>query len=176
LITNTPTTMNLETALWVFIDDLARIRGDYGVLDMVFRTPAEQALLERLQESIQEYFVDAGWRRPLTPAARQPAEQADAAAAPAVPSPDGHQNKDGKARMPDLRQEQRQLREAMRTRAVIEQAKGIAMARFGLSADLAWSYLVRQSQESNTKVRVIAEQLVNSVSVPAESPDGEVKR
>jgi len=45
----------------------------------------------------------------------------------------------------------------------------VVMARFGLSADLAWAYLVRCSQESNTKVRIIAEQIVASAGSTTEA-------
>jgi hypothetical protein len=62
-----------------------------------------------------------------------------------------------------------QMRHALSSRAVIEQAKGIAMERYGLSLDVAWSWLVRTSQNRNVKVRAIAEELVASVSSAAQS-------
>lgn len=52
------------------------------------------------------------------------------------------------------------LTEAMRSRAQIEQAKGIIMATTGLSADEAFARLVEQSQHENVKLRVLAAELV----------------
>lgn len=52
------------------------------------------------------------------------------------------------------------LDEAMRSRAVIEQAKGIIMARSRVSADDAFDMLVRASQRENRKLRTIAAELV----------------
>jgi len=48
----------------------------------------------------------------------------------------------------------------MDSRAVIEQAKGILMAKHGLNADAAFDALVRISQESHRKLRDVAYQLV----------------
>jgi AmiR/NasT family two-component response regulator len=56
------------------------------------------------------------------------------------------------------------MRKAMESRAVIEQAKGIAMERYGLAAETAWSWLVRTSQDSNKKLREVARELVESSS------------
>lgn len=52
------------------------------------------------------------------------------------------------------------LRVAMASRATIEQAKGILMARGGISADTAFEMLVRASQRENRKVRDVAAELV----------------
>jgi GAF domain-containing protein len=54
------------------------------------------------------------------------------------------------------------LRAALDSRAVIDQAKGILMERFKLSADEAFSALARASMDSNTKVRDIAERFVRT--------------
>lgn len=53
-----------------------------------------------------------------------------------------------------------QLKEALESRAVIDQAKGILIAREHISADEAFSLLLRASQTGNVKVRDIALQLV----------------
>lgn len=55
------------------------------------------------------------------------------------------------------------LRKAMATRAVIEQAKGIVMARESCSSDEAFDILVKMSQRQHLKLRDIAEQLTLSV-------------
>ncbi len=53
------------------------------------------------------------------------------------------------------------LDEAMRSRAVIEQAKGILMARSSLDPDEAFDMLRRASQRENRKLRDVATDLVD---------------
>lgn len=53
-----------------------------------------------------------------------------------------------------------QLQEAMRSRAVIEQAKGILMARLALGPDDAFAHLSKTSQQTNTKLRDMAADIV----------------
>jgi GAF domain-containing protein len=53
-----------------------------------------------------------------------------------------------------------QLRQALASRAVIEQAKGILMAARGLTADEAFTTLVERSQRDNVKLHDIAAQFV----------------
>ena len=52
------------------------------------------------------------------------------------------------------------LQTAMQSRAVIEQAKGMVMHRFAVSAEGAWELLTRFSSTRNLKVRVLAERIV----------------
>ena len=69
-----------------------------------------------------------------------------------------------------------QLQTAMRSRAVIEQAKGILMGQRLCSAEDAFTILVELSQRSNRKLRDVAEALVSSASPgrqPGDAPDGE---
>ncbi|MBF5028599.1 MULTISPECIES: GAF and ANTAR domain-containing protein [unclassified Micromonospora] len=54
-----------------------------------------------------------------------------------------------------------QMQEAMQSRAVIEQAKGIIMGQRRCSADEAFAILARVSQDSNRKLREVAESLVD---------------
>jgi hypothetical protein len=63
----------------------------------------------------------------------------------------------------ELRRENSQLREALGTRAVIEQAKGALIWRFRLSDDAAFALLRRWSQSSNVKLHTVADILVNVV-------------
>ena len=58
------------------------------------------------------------------------------------------------------------LRIAMRSRAVIEQAKGILMERYRITDDRAFAVLTRASQENNIKLRELADQLVRTGSLP----------
>jgi AmiR/NasT family two-component response regulator len=53
-----------------------------------------------------------------------------------------------------------QLQEALSTRGVIEQAKGILIARQGCSADQAFQLLVQISQRSHVKLHDVARDLV----------------
>jgi hypothetical protein len=60
----------------------------------------------------------------------------------------------------------RNMAEAMRTRAVIEQAKGILMADERIGDEEAFQRLVALSQHANVKVRDVACRLVNERSRP----------
>ena len=54
------------------------------------------------------------------------------------------------------------LRTAMESRAVIDQAKGILMERHRLTADQAFQMLAQASMRTNSKVRDVAEHLVTT--------------
>ncbi|WP_169786919.1 GAF and ANTAR domain-containing protein [Nitriliruptor alkaliphilus] len=55
-----------------------------------------------------------------------------------------------------------QLHEALRSRDVIGQAKGILMARHQVDADAAFDLLRKRSQSVNRKLREVAQELVDS--------------
>jgi GAF domain-containing protein len=55
---------------------------------------------------------------------------------------------------------------AMASRAVIEQAKGILMERHSVNEDDAFRLLTRASQDSNTKLRAVAVELVRTGALP----------
>nr|CEL14135.1 hypothetical protein [Kibdelosporangium sp. MJ126-NF4]CTQ88502.1 hypothetical protein [Kibdelosporangium sp. MJ126-NF4] len=61
------------------------------------------------------------------------------------------------------------LEAAMRSRAEIEQAKGILMATYKISADEAIRRLIAYSQDTNTKLRVVAVDFVRKASTPTAS-------
>jgi anti-anti-sigma factor len=63
----------------------------------------------------------------------------------------------------DLRIEVVQLKRAMQTRPVIDLARGVLMASFGLSPEDAWSVLVAVSQHSNIKLHHLAQDMVGAV-------------
>lgn len=88
---------------------------------------------------------------PFTPAAITFAERFAGYAAVAVSNAD---------HVDDAEELAHQLQEAMRSRAVIEQAKGILMGRHGLSADDAFRRLAKQSQDTNTRLRDLAARIV----------------
>jgi response regulator NasT len=52
----------------------------------------------------------------------------------------------------------------LRSRPVIDQAKGILMARHRCSADEAFDILRQRSQVTNTKLREVAQALVDDVT------------
>jgi AmiR/NasT family two-component response regulator len=54
-----------------------------------------------------------------------------------------------------------ELNEALTSRAVIDQAKGMIMQAQGCDADEAFSLLVRMSSHSNRKVRDLAREFVD---------------
>ena len=73
----------------------------------------------------------------------------------------------------DAHQLSQDLNEAMKSRAVIEQAKGILMAQ-GRTADEAFQILVRASQRENIKLRDVAAELVKRAEQrrpPAQNSD-----
>ena len=51
----------------------------------------------------------------------------------------------------------------MQTRPTIDLARGILMASFSLTPEAAWSVLVRTSQNTNTKLHHLAQDLVGTV-------------
>jgi GAF domain-containing protein len=64
------------------------------------------------------------------------------------------------------RQLAEQLGEAMRSRAVIDQAIGVLMAQRKVTADVAFGLLRDASQRLNVKLRLIAEELVGTGALP----------
>lgn len=64
------------------------------------------------------------------------------------------------------------LPDLFEARAVIEQAKGVLMAIYRVSADQAFGVLRWRSQETNTKLRELAKQIVAEIcTLPAPAPD-----
>jgi GAF domain-containing protein len=65
-----------------------------------------------------------------------------------------------------------QLQQAMESRAVIEQAKGILMAQSHVPAEEAFQILVRASQRENRKLREIAVEIVQRTVRPSATATG----
>ena len=61
--------------------------------------------------------------------------------------------------------EEENLNIALTTRGLIGQAVGLTMARFEISSDRAFQYLVRASSTANIKIRAIAEEVVAQANV-----------
>ncbi len=66
-----------------------------------------------------------------------------------------------------------QLRTALTSRAVIDQAKGIIMAVRQVDADTAFAVLVTQSQRENRKLRDVAERFVANIVTPVDGIAGQ---
>ncbi|RZU33393.1 GAF and ANTAR domain-containing protein [Blastococcus saxobsidens] len=60
----------------------------------------------------------------------------------------------------------RNLEVALESRAVIDQAKGILMERYKVTADQAFQLLNEASNRTNTKLRVVADELVHTGELP----------
>lgn len=65
-------------------------------------------------------------------------------------------------RLRDLQTEVEQLRHAIASRPVIDQARGVLMALHGCTSDEAWNILRETSQLSNTKLRTVAAAITSS--------------
>ncbi len=63
---------------------------------------------------------------------------------------------------------QESLTAALETRDLIGQAKGILMGRYGLTADKAFSVLVRESKNHNIKLREVSKNLCATGKLPGE--------
>ena len=172
--------MDLIPVLEDFIDELLGAHGAYAITDIAaLNDPSDADAFVRLRVRICEGLLADGWT-PGPAAAEQLerdrqllAETADETKVPGathVPTTSAPSPRDGErpTEAPPT-DEAEQMRRALASRAVIEQAKGIAMERYGLPAEVAWSFLVRTSQNRNLKVRVVAEELVNSISSARQS-------
>lgn len=58
---------------------------------------------------------------------------------------------------------QQQFQDALESRDIIGQAKGVLMVRRRITAATAFAVLVAISQRTNTRVRLVAEQLIDSL-------------
>ncbi|MEU6138842.1 ANTAR domain-containing protein [Streptomyces sp. NPDC047081] len=75
-----------------------------------------------------------------------------------------------------LRTEVEQLRRAIASRPVIDQARGILMATHACSSDEAWNILRQASQLSNTKLRSVAAAVTAGIGGDGPAPPQKVRR
>ncbi|MEU9169134.1 ANTAR domain-containing protein [Streptomyces sp. NPDC048420] len=75
-----------------------------------------------------------------------------------------------------LRTEVEQLRRAIVTRPVIDQARGVLMATHACSPDEAWNVLREASQLSNTKLRKVAAMVTADAGGSGPPPTPELRR
>ncbi|CAL9415288.1 hypothetical protein SUDANB58_01730 [Streptomyces sp. enrichment culture] len=78
-------------------------------------------------------------------------------------------------RLHDLQEEVAQLRHAIASRPVIDQARGILMATHGCTSDEAWHLLRETSQLSNTKLRAVAAAITSSAGTGGPPLPGAVR-
>jgi anti-anti-sigma factor len=74
-----------------------------------------------------------------------------------------------------LQEEVDQLRQAIASRPVIDQARGILMATQACTSEEAWTILRQASQLSNTKLRAVAAAVTASIGTDAPAPPEEVR-
>lgn len=70
----------------------------------------------------------------------------------------------------ELQREVEQLRQALQTRPGIDQAVGIIMATLGCDSETAFAALAKVSQNTNTKVREVAQDLIDQVGAGVLTP------
>jgi GAF domain-containing protein len=129
-------------------NEFARIAARAGVRHVVsVGLPLDQ----RSIGGVNIYCADDA---PITPEFVQHAEVFASYAAVAV---------NNVTRYADVADEAANMRAAMASRAVIEQGKGIIMARDHCTAEEAFDILRRISQQQNVKLRELAQALVDSV-------------
>jgi AmiR/NasT family two-component response regulator len=80
------------------------------------------------------------------------------------PEPARHTNLD------ECQEEVDDLRKALSTKPVIDQAKGVLMAKHGCTPDEAFEMLTDASQRANVKVREIAARIVSTMQDGADEP------
>ncbi|MBC9724178.1 ANTAR domain-containing response regulator [Streptomyces sp. TRM68367] len=74
-----------------------------------------------------------------------------------------------------LKEEVDQLRQAIASRPVIDQARGILMATHACTSEEAWHILRETSQLSNTKLRTVAAAVTASAETDGPPPPAEVR-
>lgn len=70
-----------------------------------------------------------------------------------------------------LQEEVSDLRRALASRGVIDQARGLVMAWARCDSEQAWHILVQVSQHSNVKLRIVAHHLVGTAATGERLPD-----
>ncbi|MFH9732387.1 ANTAR domain-containing protein [Streptomyces sp. NPDC017260] len=103
--------------------------------------------------------------RPKPQPAPDPAANPPASAASAAPA----------ERLHVLEEEVEQLRRAIASRPVIDQARGVLMALHACTSDEAWHILREASQLSNTKLRTVAAAVTASAGSDGPPPPAEVR-
>jgi hypothetical protein len=147
--------MDLTRAVSEFIDEVLGARGAYSLADIgPLDQPADAVALIRLRVHVLDAYVAVGWTPP--PGVLQDMERDRRLLLEA----DEHAVEPAS----DVWDATRQMKRAIASRALIELAKGIAMERYQLGPEAAWSWIVRAAERDNVRVRVVAQELVETVS------------
>jgi PAS domain S-box-containing protein len=174
---------------WEWSNELARIYGyepgrvkPTTELLLTHKHPDDRALLAELIDRVRRYGMAFGNRFRIVDT------RGDERVVVVLGNPllDGHGKMAGAAGFyVDITEQfdadvQKRLTESVtevsERRAVINQALGILMLRYGINADDAFGLLTKLSQESNTKLRIIAEHLVAETTPQDESRDDAAAR
>ncbi|MFC9678188.1 ANTAR domain-containing protein [Streptomyces sp. NPDC056948] len=146
----------MDTAGLQFLDVL----GDYGLARATTVTTTNwNGQPRRILELAGLDTTD-----PLRTAAHDPAPAASSAVAV-----------ERAERLHVLQSEVEQLRQAIASRPVIDQARGILMATHGCTSDQAWHILRETSQLSNTKLRDVAAAVTASAESDGPPPPPELR-
>jgi hypothetical protein len=160
--------VNIAGVVANYFDDLLGPDGAEWFNQLVESlSDAGSAPLAKLQLRLFAEFIADGWRPPMEldlPFDEEFAARVDHSLTRM--SHGHHGSALAEVQIEALRNEVVQLRQAMESRAFIEQAKGIVMCEYGLSVERAWAYLVRLSQERSVKVRAVAEEIVSASQKP----------
>ena len=70
--------------------------------------------------------------------------------------------------MERLREENAQLAQALESRVVIEQAKGVLRERYGLSLDESFELLRHAARSNRVEIHALAAKVVSTSETPAE--------
>ena len=174
---------------WEWSNELARIYGyepgrvkPTTELLLSHKPPEDRAVLAELIDRVRRYGMAFGNRFRIIDT------RGDVHVVVMVGNPllDGHGNMAGAVGFyVDITEQfqadvQKRLTESVtevtERRAVINQALGILMLRYGINAEDAFALLTKLSQESNTKLRIIAEHLVTETAPQDESRDDTAER
>ncbi|MDN3250290.1 ANTAR domain-containing protein [Streptomyces sp. ZSW22] len=98
----------------------------------------------------------------------EPEQETEPPAAPSSPAPPAEQ-------LHVLQEEVDQLRRAIASRPVIDQARGVLMALHACTSDEAWHILREASQLSNTKLRTVAAAVTAGAESDGPPPPPEVR-
>lgn len=174
----------LDETLTALPDSVRRVELDMA--DVVFMDTAGLQFLERLDDYGHRRHVEVAATRwsgqprrilelagldttdPLRAAPRPPAPD------PAPPAPSAVALERAE-QLHVLRAEVEQLRQAIASRPVIDQARGILMAAHSCTSEEAWHILRETSQLSNTKLRTVAAALTAGTEADGPPPPAEVR-
>ncbi|AQS69741.1 ANTAR domain-containing protein [Streptomyces pactum] len=182
----------LAEALATLPADVERVDLDMG--DVLFMDTAGLQFLDLLGGYSQRQAVPAtatNWRgQPLrvleltgldttdplrATAHRSPPRPAAAAAPSAVAAERSAVAAERSERLHVLQEEVEQLRQAIASRPVIDQARGVLMALHACTSEEAWHILREASQLSNTKLRTVAAAVTASAGSDGPPPPAEVR-